>query len=139
MHKFQLGPEGGMIFLEKIADDDMPNCYYDIWLLTSGNINHISKHLTWNHLKPRLTGFARIIGYQSKIGQVSRINFMEEGQYKNGDRQGYARHMSAHDGECELGFYSNDILNGKGCVYKLDLKSGRYMAREGRYLNEQLE
>lgn len=53
-------------------------------------------------------------------------------------REGYARHISCHDGECELGFYHHDELKGKGCIYKWNKEISGYDHKEGRYAGEYL-
>ena len=40
--------------------------------------------------------------------------------------------MSADDGECKLGFWNNDHLHGKGCVYKKQ-DGGEYTQEDGMY------
>ena len=75
-----------------------------------------------------MTGFARIIGWkQTENGK--KLNFIEEGEYLEGFREGYSRNISAVDGQVELGYYTQDQMTGKACVY--DLQDDQYFGFEG--------
>lgn len=45
---------------------------------------------------------------------------VEEGQFREGKKEGYCRIIHATDGSCEVGFFSKDLPMGKYCKYKLD-------------------
>ena len=121
-------PSNGGYFIarEVVADDtESRNCMYDVYILylpedeqdESGLIQFASEdQLLFSELKDHITGFARIIGYRM-TSKGKKINFLEEGQYYKGYRNGYARNMSAVDGQVELGFYEEDLLRGKACIY----------------------
>ena len=68
------------------------------------------------------------------------MNFIEEGHFLHGNRNGYSRNISAVDGQVELGFYKNDLLEGKGCIYQR-IKPGQphnYVQLEGLFRNDKL-
>ena len=113
--------------------------FYDIFLLYVPVQNQNEAHaqklfeqetaIGFKQLKRHLTGYARIIGYElTKHGKI--LNFVEEGMYIRGSREGYCRNISAIDGLVTLGFFHNDLLRGKGCIFNRET-NGEYIAYEG--------
>jgi hypothetical protein len=91
--------------------------------------------LEWNEIKDSLTGWARIIYYESATtlklaSQNCSIASMEEGEFTKGEKNGYCRVISAKTGACQLGFYKDNEPHGKWTSYKPD---GSLAEPEGLY------
>ena len=90
-----------------------------------------TQYLQFNDIKASLNGYARIVSYkvsQSKdestynslTPETNRceLEYVTEGQFRNGLKNGYCRSISANDGSCAVGFHLDGIPQGKWSSYK---------------------
>ncbi len=59
---------GGYSSILGVRDDDLRNCFYDIYALCPEAISMSAKCCSYGDIKPLLTGFARVIGYKEQDG-----------------------------------------------------------------------
>jgi len=137
----------------QILDD----LYCDIWILVedvkrNDHIKMIREHeenakskdkdasknqtkLKFDDIKDSLTGWARVIIYADLKEQGNRLESLWEGHFKNGDKDGYVRGLSAVDGSCSVGMHKGDVVDGKFLCFKLN---GTCAKPEGFYEGSKL-
>ena len=81
--------------------------------------------MVFDDIKEHLNGYARVVYYKRVVqntGTITKESFeldkVVEGQFVNGEMNGYCRGISAVNGGCFAGFHKNDVPNGKYCYYK---------------------
>jgi len=116
-------------------------------LKTKGKITNVAarqtNYLKFNDIKDSLNGYARIISYkvnQSKEesqynsltpeAKYCELEYVSEGHFRNGLKNGYCRSISANDGSCAVGFHLDGIPQGKWSSYK---PNGQLSRPEGLY------
>lgn len=92
-------------------------------------------NLVLDEIKEFVTGFARIINYKVVPGASGKADEYElesvvEGEFKNGEMDGYCRAISAINGCCSAGFHEAGKPNGKWSYYRAD---GTFGLPEGIY------
>jgi hypothetical protein len=71
----------------------------------------------YSEIKSSLNGVGRIIKYDVRNKMVhpdnNSITLIEEGKFRNGLLDGYARRYNAPEQLVEAGFFKEDVANGK--------------------------
>ena len=88
----------------------------------------------FDQIKDSLNGFARMIYYKVEDNvpeaKSNELIAIEEGEFKQGLKNGYVRGISAQDGSCAVGFHVGGVPNGKWTMYKAN---GEFALPQGLY------
>jgi hypothetical protein len=102
-----------------------------------------TEYLQFKDIASSLNGYARFVSYkvnQSHLesqtnsltpeARYSELEYVAEGQFRAGLKNGYCRSISANDGSSAVGFHLNGVPQGKWSSYK---PNGQLSRPEGLY------
>lgn len=112
--------------LDKMKKAKTKNVTMDITDVSAKKRKISEKTIPYEDMEQALTGYGRIIKYQvyqeeeGLQAQNCQLTYIIEGKFKNGMMDGYCRLVDCQDGEVHVGYFKDDMPQGKYVRFSLD-------------------